>query len=47
MKDMRVIAWCMLVAAIIFAALSNRVTNEQFEKPAGSVTLGTSVGATH
>ena len=30
---MRTVAWCLLLLAILFAAISNRLEGDQFEKP--------------
>lgn len=30
---MRTVAWCLLLLAILFAAISNRLEGDQFEEP--------------
>jgi hypothetical protein len=36
---MRVLAWCMLLAAMIFAAASNRISDNDFDQPSGGIEM--------
>ncbi len=42
---MRALAWCILLAAMIFAAISNRMSDDHFEKQSTSLDVKSTANA--